>query len=112
MVKDKWSDLKALVDLSFDLELQKFTKLRAEETKLVSMRDRLGEMNKDAFDQFAGVHPSHLLNGDFLWQTWVGQNLEEMGREKARMRAQAKIQKPSLRKAFGRKSVISRIMKS
>ena len=24
MVKDKWSDLKALVDLSFDLELQKF----------------------------------------------------------------------------------------
>ena len=69
-------------------------------------------MNKDAFDQFAGVHPSHLLNGDFLWQTWVGQNLEEIGREQARLRAQAEIQKPSLRKAFGRKSVISRIMKS
>jgi len=27
MVKDKWSDLKALVDLSFDLEMQKFAKL-------------------------------------------------------------------------------------
>ena len=79
MVKDKWSDLKALVDLSFDLEMQKFAKLRAEEIKLVAMRDRLGEMNKDALDQFAGVHPSHLLNGDFLWQTWVGQNLEEIG---------------------------------
>ena len=111
MVKDKWSDLKALVDLSFDLELQKFTNLRAEETKLVAMRDRLGEMNKDAFDQFAGVYPSHLLNGDFLWQTWAGQNLEEIGREQARLRAQAEIEKSALRKAVGRKSVISRIMK-
>ena len=61
------------------------------------MRDRLAEMNKDALDQFPGVHPSHLLNGDFLWQTWVGQNLEEIGREQARVCAQTEIQKPPLR---------------
>lgn len=76
MVKDKWSDLKVFVDLSFDLEMQKFAKLRAEETKLVAMRDRLGEMNKDALGQSAAVHPSHLLNGDFLWQPGLVRTLK------------------------------------
>lgn len=109
MVKKKWVELERLADLAFDLEMQKLAKLRAAEANLIEKRDKLAALNQGALKEFATVHPSHWQNGDFLWQTWLGRNVAEIGHEQARVRAQAEIQKPELRKAFGRKSVIAKI---
>lgn len=106
MKHSKWAQLTKLSDLVFDAVAQKFAKLQEEEARLKHQRSRLAEMNADALDAFKSVHPSHQLDGDFHWQTWVGNNASRLGQAQARARALSEMHKPALRKAFGRKSVL------
>ncbi len=109
MIKPKWSDLEKLADIAFDLQMQKLAKLKAAEAKLVNQRQQLADLNQGALSEFSTVHPAHWQNGDFLWQTWLGKNVEGLGREQAKVRALQEMLKPELRKAFGRKSVLAKL---
>ena len=109
MVTTQWADLEKLAEIAFEVQMQKLKKLSAAEAKLIAQRQHLAAMNKDALREFSSVHPAHWQNGDFLWQSWIGENIEALGREQARVRALSEMHKPELRKAFGRKAVLARL---
>ena len=108
-MKQGWKELAELANLVFENELMKLSDLRASEEALTSKRGKLGEMNRQALDEFATPHPAHWHNGDFLWQSWVGKNERAIGLEQAKLRALTEMHRPKLRKAFGRKSVLEQL---
>ncbi|MGB7319143.1 MAG: hypothetical protein WBC85_14360 [Planktotalea sp.] len=105
----KWAQLAKLATLAFDREVSKLSELKEAESKLASQREKLEGMNAQALEDFAGPHPAHWTNGDFLWQAWVAQNAKAIGIEQARLRVLAEMHKPELKKAFGRKTVMENL---
>ncbi len=111
MTRAKWEDLAKLADLMFEVEAKKLTELLGEENKLQRQRQRLKALNAAALKEFDGGHVAHKVDGDFHWQMWVGQNAQRIGQQQARARAMSEMHKPALRKAYGRKSVLSALSK-
>ncbi len=107
----KWQQLAKLADLAFDHELAKLSELRQAEAKLLQQRQSLEAMNASALEDFSTPHPAHWQNGDFLWQTWVGNNARALSNEQARLRVLAEMHKPELKKAFGRKTALETLSK-
>ncbi|WP_375264520.1 hypothetical protein [Planktotalea sp.] len=92
MKRDKWAQLARLSDLIFDVEAQKFARLQEEVAKLKQKRDRLEEMNSTALNAFNQGHTSLRMDGDFHWQTWVGNNASRLGQAQARARLKRNTQ--------------------
>lgn len=111
MTKKTWKDLAKLADLAFEIQSKKLAVLKDQEAQVIEKRQQLTDMNNGAMAALSGVHPAHYQSGDFHWQTWVGANKQKLGSEQALLRAQAEMLKPDLRKAFGRKSVLAKLIK-
>ena len=107
MVNRNWQDLAKLADLAFEAKAQMLALLRAQETSIEMQRDQLAVQDNQALTDFSGAHPSHWHDGHFHWQEWVSQNFKRLAIEQAKVRAQAEMQLPDLRKSFGRKTVLN-----
>lgn len=107
----KWSQLSQLATLAFEQELGKLAEIREREAHVALQQQKLGAMNAKAVEDLSSPHPIHWQNGDFLWQTWVGENARALNLEQARVRALLEIHRPELKKAFGRKLVMEALAK-
>jgi hypothetical protein len=108
-MSNDWNELAKIAAALFEKELQTLSKLTEQHASVNSRQAQLGAANDAALKELSQVHVAHKVNGDVLWQAWVGNNKQALGQEEARVRAQKEVHMPAIRKAFGRKTVTQQL---
>lgn len=109
---DKLAALQRIAAAAFEAQARKHAELTQAKAELATRQERLAQMDADALSDFAGPHPAHWHGGAVQWQAWVTQNARKLSMEEARLRAQQEIHLPALRKAFGKREVLTRLCRA